>query len=174
MGRNRWGFIYLLYHCPAAPDPTVSGNSTITPSGPSPGSNGALVSWGICGRRAAGILFGSPPCSRWEDLDSQRQQAGQWGRHWRTLSGRDQNITLANGDTENPRKGMGKNTMPGGTSMAVQWLRLFASNVGGTGWIPGWGTKTPPPQKKNTMLGKCRGSRSPLYLSGRGRRYLGA
>ena len=43
---------------------------------------------------------------------------------------------------------MGKNTMPGGTSLAVQWLRLLASNVGGTGWIPGWGTKTPPPKKK--------------------------
>ena len=25
-----------------------------------------------------------------------------------------------------------------GTSLAVQWLRLRASNTGGMGWIPGW------------------------------------
>ena len=25
----------------------------------------------------------------------------------------------------------------------VQWLRLCAPNAGGTGWIPGWGTKIP-------------------------------
>ena len=37
----------------------------------------------------------------------------------------------------------------------VQWLRLWASNAGGTGSIPGWGTKIPhatrhdPPPKKN-------------------------
>ena len=30
-----------------------------------------------------------------------------------------------------------------GTSSAVQWLRLHASNVGGAGLIPGQGTKTP-------------------------------
>ena len=30
-----------------------------------------------------------------------------------------------------------------GTSLAVQWLRLHASNAGGTGLIPGWGTKIP-------------------------------
>ena len=29
----------------------------------------------------------------------------------------------------------------GGTSSAVQWLRLHASTAGGTGLIPGWGTK---------------------------------
>ena len=28
-------------------------------------------------------------------------------------------------------------------SLAVQWLRLCASTAGGTGLIPGWGTKTP-------------------------------
>ena len=27
------------------------------------------------------------------------------------------------------------------TSLAVQWLRLYTSNVGGMGSIPGWGTK---------------------------------
>ena len=27
------------------------------------------------------------------------------------------------------------------TSLAVQWLRLHASNVGGMGWIPGQGAK---------------------------------
>ncbi|XP_033257416.1 uncharacterized protein C19orf44 homolog isoform X2 [Orcinus orca] len=30
-----------------------------------------------------------------------------------------------------------------GTSLAVQWLRLCASNAGGVGSIPGWGTKIP-------------------------------
>ena len=30
-----------------------------------------------------------------------------------------------------------------GTSLAVQWLRLCASNARGTGSIPGWGTKIP-------------------------------
>ena len=40
-----------------------------------------------------------------------------------------------------------------GTSLVVQWLRLCASNAGGTGLIPGWGTKIPhaagcaPPKK---------------------------
>ena len=28
-----------------------------------------------------------------------------------------------------------------GTSLAVQWLRFHASNAGGTGSIPSWGTK---------------------------------
>ena len=28
-----------------------------------------------------------------------------------------------------------------GTSLAVQWLELHASTAGGTGLIPGWGTK---------------------------------
>ena len=27
------------------------------------------------------------------------------------------------------------------TSLVVQWLRLHASNAGGAGLIPGWGTK---------------------------------
>ena len=30
-----------------------------------------------------------------------------------------------------------------GTSLAVQWLRLCASNEGSAGSIPGWGTKIP-------------------------------
>ena len=30
-----------------------------------------------------------------------------------------------------------------GTSLAIQWLRLCASNVGGVGLIPGLGTKIP-------------------------------
>ena len=30
-----------------------------------------------------------------------------------------------------------------GTSSAVQWLRLHASNAGGAGLIPGQGTRTP-------------------------------
>ena len=30
-----------------------------------------------------------------------------------------------------------------GTSLAVQWLRLCASNAGGMDSIPGWGTKIP-------------------------------
>ena len=30
-----------------------------------------------------------------------------------------------------------------GNSLAVQWLRLQASTAGGTGLIPGWGTKIP-------------------------------
>ena len=30
-----------------------------------------------------------------------------------------------------------------GTSLVVQWLRLYASNAGGAGSIPGWGTKIP-------------------------------
>ena len=29
------------------------------------------------------------------------------------------------------------------TSLVVQWLRLHASNAGGTGLIPVWGTKVP-------------------------------
>ena len=40
-----------------------------------------------------------------------------------------------------------------GTSLVVQWLRLRASNAGGAGSIPGWGTTVPhavrlgPPKK---------------------------
>ena len=30
-----------------------------------------------------------------------------------------------------------------GTSLAVQWLRLYASNAGDAGSIPGWGAKIP-------------------------------
>ena len=34
-----------------------------------------------------------------------------------------------------------KNEKIVGTSLAVQWLRLRASNAGGAGSIPGWGTE---------------------------------
>ena len=30
-----------------------------------------------------------------------------------------------------------------GTSLVVEWLSLYASTAGGTGWIPVWGTKIP-------------------------------
>ena len=30
-----------------------------------------------------------------------------------------------------------------GTSLKVYWLRLHASTAGGTGSIPGWGTRDP-------------------------------
>ena len=33
--------------------------------------------------------------------------------------------------------------MQRGTSLVVQWLILCFSNAGGTGSIPGWGTKIP-------------------------------
>ena len=40
------------------------------------------------------------------------------------------------------------------TSLAVQWLRLHASNIAGTGSIPGWGSKIPhatwPKKKKKS------------------------
>ena len=36
-----------------------------------------------------------------------------------------------------------QNNSPQGTSLAVQWLRLHPSTAGGTGSIPGWGTKIP-------------------------------
>ena len=44
-----------------------------------------------------------------------------------------------------------------GTSLAVQWLRLGASNAGGMGSIPGWGTKIPhavswPKKKKKGQM----------------------
>ena len=37
----------------------------------------------------------------------------------------------------------------GGTSLVVQWLRLHTSTAGGTGSIPGLGTKIPRPKKTN-------------------------
>ena len=48
------------------------------------------------------------------------------------------------------------------TSEAVQWLRLCASTTGGTGSIPGWGTKAPhaagrPKEKKQKLF-------SPIFL----------
>ena len=49
--------------------------------------------------------------------------------------------------------------------MAIQWLRLFAPNAGGTGLIPGWGTKIlhvagyvqklKPPQEKQSKIMTC-------------------
>ena len=30
-----------------------------------------------------------------------------------------------------------------GTSLVIQWVRLYASTAGGMGLIPGWGTKIP-------------------------------
>ena len=30
-----------------------------------------------------------------------------------------------------------------GTSLVIQWFRLHASNAGGVGSIPGWGTNIP-------------------------------
>ena len=46
-----------------------------------------------------------------------------------------------------------------GTSLAVQWLRLCASNAGGAGSIPGQGTKIPhaaawPKKQTNKNKGK--------------------
>ena len=49
--------------------------------------------------------------------------------------------------------------------MAVQWLRLRAPNAGGTGLIPGWGTKILPAtwrglknKKKDPSLGPSEGA----------------
>ena len=36
-----------------------------------------------------------------------------------------------------------KQKLLGGTSLAVQWLRLCVSTAGGMGSIPGWGPKIP-------------------------------
>ena len=36
-----------------------------------------------------------------------------------------------------------QNGVDPGISLVVQWLRLCASNAGGAGLIPGWGTKIP-------------------------------
>ena len=48
-----------------------------------------------------------------------------------------------------------------GTSLAVQWFRLCTSNAGGTGSIPGRGTKIPYAarrgQKINLKIIKCEG-----------------
>ena len=38
-----------------------------------------------------------------------------------------------------------------GTSLAVQWLRLCASNARGPGVIPGWGTRSHMPQLRVCM-----------------------
>ena len=39
-----------------------------------------------------------------------------------------------------------------GTSLAIQWLRLCVSTAGGTGSIPGRGTKIPPQKKSGQSL----------------------
>ena len=47
--------------------------------------------------------------------------------------------------------------MLGGNSRGVQWLGLHASTAGGTGSIPGWGTKVPHAAwhgQKKTSVGK--------------------
>jgi len=46
---------------------------------------------------------------------------------------------------DSPYQGFGwkLNKIMIGTSLAVQWLRLCASNSGGTGSVPGWGTEIP-------------------------------
>ena len=41
-----------------------------------------------------------------------------------------------------------------GTSLVVQWLRLYASSGGGTGLIPGWGAKGGASDKEPTC--QCR------------------
>ena len=41
------------------------------------------------------------------------------------------------------RRTLKSKTCLSGTSLEVQWLRLHASTAGGTGLIPGQGTKTP-------------------------------
>ena len=48
-----------------------------------------------------------------------------------------------------------KNTL--GASLAVQWLRLYASTAGGAGLIPGWGSfscQEMQPKKKRKKKGK--------------------
>ena len=54
-----------------------------------------------------------------------------------------------------------------GTSLEVWWLRLWASNAGGMGSIPGWGTKIPyavwhDQKKKNLSLFVSSWERPPL------------
>lgn len=69
---------------PAALDPPVNDNSTITPSDPGSGSHGALVSY--MWEEGSGVLFRSPTCSRWRDPEvagaweggSQTWQVGAW------------------------------------------------------------------------------------------------
>ena len=60
-------------------------------------------------------------------------------------------------------------------SLVAQWLRLHASFAGGTGLIPGWGTKIPhavgqgqktkQDQKTPSMLGTCFQSGLRLHYS---------
>ena len=52
-----------------------------------------------------------------------------------------------------------------GTSLAVQWLALCASNAGGVGSIPGWGTRIPHAargSKKNKKIKKLQA----LFIKG--------
>ena len=56
-----------------------------------------------------------------------------------------------------PKKYVNQESYIQGTSLAVQWLRLCASTVGGMGSIPGWGTKIQhamrcSPKKKKRIL----------------------
>ena len=56
-----------------------------------------------------------------------------------------------------------------GTSLTLQWLGLHASNVEGTGSIPGWGTKTPhtvwPKKLKKTKQNKTKHSSFPWFVT---------
>ena len=47
-----------------------------------------------------------------------------------------------------------KTGLAAGNSLSVQWLGL--PPLGGTGSIPGWGTKTPMPQPKTVTTNKTK------------------
>ena len=42
-----------------------------------------------------------------------------------------------------------------GTSPVVQWVRLYSSNIGGEGLIPGWETKIPHAVWCSQKVNKC-------------------
>ena len=50
-----------------------------------------------------------------------------------------------------------------GTSLVVQWLRLHASNAGGTGSVPGKGTKIPHVVRCGKKKKKNRKEKAELY-----------
>ena len=54
----------------------------------------------------------------------------------------------------------------------VQWLRLHASNGGGTGSIPGWGTKIPHATWHGQKNGGGDTSSGCVYTEGRGGKSL--
>ena len=53
---------------------------------------------------------------------------------------------------------------PNGNSLVVQWLGLCAFTAGGTGSIPGWGTKIS--QDPIIDVGECVEKREPSYTVG--------